>query len=137
MLIIVLFCPLLKYDGRYLIALNRVSVIIHPLSSFETVLEAIHPKVIILYEPSAESVRAIEVFQSMCPEKELIVYFLVYEESIEEERYISSLKRETDAFERLIHSKAEMVVPKTQEGKDAPAPQVGASLLHACCSRCD
>jgi DNA excision repair protein ERCC-4 len=38
------------------------------------------------------------------------VYFLMYADSIEEHRYIASLKREKQAFENLIHKKTHLAI---------------------------
>lgn len=33
------------------------------------------------------------------------VYFLLYKDSVEEQRYLSSIRKEKDAFEKLIREK--------------------------------
>jgi hypothetical protein len=46
----------------------------------------------------------------MRPGIPLLVYFLMYENSVEEQRYLSSLEKETLAFQQLIDAKARVVV---------------------------
>lgn len=73
------------------------------------------PAYIILLDPDVTIIRMIEAYQAdMCNGKEHTpvtkVFFLMYEESIEEHRYGESLKREKKSFEDLIMKKAGMVV---------------------------
>lgn len=39
-------------------------------------------------------------------DKRLPVYFFMYTESVEEQRYLASIRREKEAFEQLIRTKA-------------------------------
>ncbi len=51
-------------------------------------------------------VRQIEVYKASHRDQQVKVYFLMYEKSVDEQRYLSSISRESDAFERLIREKA-------------------------------
>ncbi|XP_075022143.1 DNA repair endonuclease XPF [Calonectris borealis] len=46
------------------------------------------------------------------------VYFLIYGGSTEEQRYLTALRKEKEAFEKLIREKASMVIPEEREGRD-------------------
>jgi len=46
------------------------------------------------------------VYKAENPGAPLRVYFLMYENSVEEQRYLSSLRKEKEAFEMLIREKA-------------------------------
>uniref|UniRef100_A0A672JUN2 DNA repair endonuclease XPF n=1 Tax=Sinocyclocheilus grahami TaxID=75366 RepID=A0A672JUN2_SINGR len=46
------------------------------------------------------------------------VYFLIYGGSTEEQRYLTVLSKEKQAFEYLIREKASMVVPEEREGRE-------------------
>jgi DNA excision repair protein ERCC-4 len=46
------------------------------------------------------------MYKASNPGMPLRVYFLTYENSVEEQRYLSSVRKEKEAFERLIHQKA-------------------------------
>lgn len=48
----------------------------------------------------------IEVYQAKHPEISVRVYFLVYDGSAEEQSYLTTLRREKEAFEMLIREKA-------------------------------
>ncbi|XP_034826985.1 DNA repair endonuclease XPF isoform X1 [Maniola hyperantus] len=82
-------------------------------------LEALRPEYIILYHSDVAAVRQIELFEvKKKPEEPTSkVYFLVHDKTIEEQSYLTSLRREKQAFEMLIQTKSVMVVPSYQDGK--------------------
>lgn len=97
------------------------NVVFHPLKSSEFALQqtllTLEPKYLILYDVNIATVREIEMYQATRAKEVLRVYFLVYEDSIDEQRYLTALRREKDAFEFLIREKSIMVVPDEQDGK--------------------
>jgi DNA excision repair protein ERCC-4 len=48
----------------------------------------------------------LKVFKGTNPEHPLRIYFLLYGKSIEEQRYLLSVKKEKEAFENLVREKA-------------------------------
>jgi len=80
----------------------------------------------VLYDPAPQLVRHVEVFQAGQPLRQVRVYFLMYDRSVEKQNYVNSLKREKDAFEKLIEHKGRMVVPEDQDGRGEELP---AALL--------
>lgn len=61
------------------------------------------PSHVIVCDLSVTLVRQIEVHQALHPAVKLLhVYYLMYIESSEEQRFLTTLRRERDAFERLI-----------------------------------
>eukprot|EP00794_Sanderia_malayensis_P007973 gene7973-8832_t len=71
---------------------------------------------------AADSLRSLRsqkqpVYKASNPECFLRVYFVIYTGSVEEQRYLTTLRKEKDAFEMLIKQKASMVVPEEREGK--------------------
>ncbi|XP_048262772.1 DNA repair endonuclease XPF isoform X2 [Bombus terrestris] len=75
------------------------------------------PTNIIMYVADMSAVRQIEVYQNNNPSIDLKVYFLIYESSVEEQEYLTSLRREKEAFHLLINAKTTMVIPEDQDGK--------------------
>lgn len=60
-----------------------------------SLLDEVEPSYIILYDPDTQFVREVEVYQARRgkgPGQTLQVYFIVYEESVEEQRYLTALK---------------------------------------------
>lgn len=104
------------------------NTIFHPLKSAEFALQqllhSVEPKYIILYDVNIATVREIEMYQATRAKEVLRVYFLMYEDSIDEQRYLTSLRREKDAFEFLIKEKSIMVVPEEQDGKGEYHPDL-------------
>src|SRR5690554_5938823 len=69
-------------------------------------LENIKPRFIVMYDPDPTFVRCIEVYKASNPGKQVRVYFTVYDNSVEEQLYLSALRREKDAFTKLIRHKS-------------------------------
>ncbi|KAF8925803.1 hypothetical protein BGZ58_000472 [Dissophora ornata] len=88
-------------------------VVVHSYNgeSDSRLLENIKPRFIIMYDPDPTFVRCIEVYKACNPGKQVRVYFTVYDNSVEEQLYLSSLRREKDAFTKLIRDKSTMVLP--------------------------
>ena len=83
-------------------------VVVHPYDGDmdEHVLEEVRPRYVIMYEPDAAFIRRIEVYRSSHDDRNVRVYFMYYGSSVEEQRYLSAVRREKDAFTRLIKEKA-------------------------------
>lgn len=93
-------------------------VLIHPLEGANRhLLRDLRPTYVIVYDADMKFTREIEMYKASNPGMPLRVYFLTYENSVEEQRYLSSVRKEKEAFERLIHQKATMTVIKGQDGK--------------------
>ncbi|CAN0368716.1 unnamed protein product, partial [Ectocarpus fasciculatus] len=73
----------------------------------------LEPKFVALYDPDAVFVRTLEAYQAGRPldRPPLVVYLMLYEQSVKEQRYLTSLDRETKAFKSLIEEKARMTIP--------------------------
>ena len=69
-------------------------------------LYEIKPKYIILYDNELKFVRELEIYKISNPLLELRIYFLIYTNSCEEQRYLTSIRCEKEAFELLIKQKA-------------------------------
>ncbi|XP_039751108.1 DNA repair endonuclease XPF [Pararge aegeria] len=82
-------------------------------------LEVLRPEYIILYHSDVSAVRQIEIFETNKKDDEpkSKVYFLIHDKTVEEQSYLTSLRREKQAFELLIQTKSVMVVPSYQDGK--------------------
>lgn len=91
-------------------------VIIHPFEGDmdEHVLEEVKPRYIIMYEPDAAFIRRVEVYRSSHNDRNVRVYFMYYGGSVEEQRYLSAVRKEKDAFTRLIKEKGVCDFPTTR-----------------------
>ncbi|XP_035261096.1 DNA repair endonuclease XPF [Anguilla anguilla] len=112
----------LPSDAYYGI-LKEPLTVIHPLQgctdpySLTRVLHEVEPSYVVLYDAELSFVRQLEIFKASRPGKQLRVYFLIYGGSTEEQRYLTTLRKEKEAFEHLIREKASMVVPEEREGR--------------------
>ncbi|XP_076856443.1 DNA repair endonuclease XPF [Brachyhypopomus gauderio] len=104
--------------------LKEPLTVIHPLKgcsdpySLTRVLQEVEPTFVVLYDAELGFVRQLEVYKASRPGKTLRVYFLIYGGSTEEQRYLTALCKEKQAFEHLIREKASMVVPEEREGRE-------------------
>lgn len=109
--------PLENMDDYYQLYDMHDLVVIHAYEGDqdEHVLEEVKPKYIIMYEPDASFIRRVEVYRSSHNDRNVRVYFLYYGSSVEEQRYLSGVRREKDAFTRLIKERASMSVVLTTD----------------------
>lgn len=87
-------------------------IVVHPYDGDmdEHVLEEVKPRYVIMYEPDAAFIRRIEVYRSSHTNRNVRVYFMYYGNSVEEQRYLSAVRREKDAFTKLIQERGSMAL---------------------------
>lgn len=111
--------------------------IIHPLhgttdcNGLSKTLHEVQPRYVILYDADMQFVRELEVYKASTPGKPLRVYFLMYTGSVEEQRYLTTLRKEKEAFEYLISEKSAMVIPEEREGKMEDDPNLARDTTPA------
>ncbi|GAP91846.2 putative DNA excision repair protein ERCC-4 [Rosellinia necatrix] len=89
----------------------------------EHVLEEIKPRYIIMYEPDASFIRRVEVYRSSHNDRNVRVYFMFYGGSVEEQRYLASVRREKDCFAKMIKERASMSIVMTVDAHGVEDPQ--------------
>lgn len=89
----------------------------------EHVLEEVKPRYVIMYEPDASFIRRVEVYRSSHKDRNVRVYFMYYGGSVEEQRYLATVRREKDAFTKLIKERASMSLVITTDPHGAEDPQ--------------
>ncbi|KIX10656.1 uncharacterized protein Z518_01740 [Rhinocladiella mackenziei CBS 650.93] len=97
-------------------------IVVHPYDGDQDdqLLEEIRPKYIIMYSPSADFIRRVEVYRSSHSDRSVRAYFMYYGGSVEEQRYLSAVRREKDAFTKLIRERGSMAVTLTDAGNVDP-----------------
>jgi len=114
-------------DSRQIKLLSSRIIIIHPLTgcsdrySLLRTLNEVEPRYVVLYDAQMQFIRQLEVFKASRPGIPLRVYFLIYTGSVEEQKYLTTLRKEKEAFETLIKDKGTMVVPEEREGRTGAA----------------
>ena len=95
-------------------------LVVHPYDGDmdEHVLEEVKPRYVIMYEPDAAFIRRVELYRSSHNDRNVRVYFMYYGGSVEEQRYLSAVRREKDAFTRLIREKG-VRCPANRDGTRA------------------
>ncbi|KIM71372.1 hypothetical protein PILCRDRAFT_830383 [Piloderma croceum F 1598] len=123
------------FDAHYGLLAPEQTVIIHAYSgdSDDQVLAEIQPNYIVMFEPNQDFVRRTEVYRSSNPGLGVRVYFMVYQLSCEEHKYLAGLRREKESFERLIKERGSMLLPIMEE-RTAGA-SVGDAIIKTISSR--
>jgi DNA excision repair protein ERCC-4 len=100
-------------------------VVIHAYDgdSDDHILEEVKPRYVIMYELDPAFIRRVEVYRSSHNDRNVKVYFMYYGGSVEEQRYFSSVRREKDAFSRLIKERANMSLTMTLDAHGIEDPQ--------------
>jgi DNA excision repair protein ERCC-4 len=104
--------PLDNMEDYYELFDMNSLIVIHPYEGDmdEHVLEETKPRYVIMYEPDAAFIRRIEVYRSSHTDRTVKVFFMYYGGSVEEQRYLSAVRREKDAFTRLIRERGNMAL---------------------------
>lgn len=74
----------------------------------EDTLREVRPDFIILYHSNVTATRQIELYNTRKDDSypSLMVFFLIHAQTTEEQAYLTSLRREKEAFELLIQTKS-------------------------------
>ena len=92
---------------------------VYPFMTNSDMLNTIKPRWIIMVGPDMAFIRRIEIYKAMYPEIPVKVFFMVYDQSVEEQMYLTLVRKEKESFERLINQKSHMVIPIDQDGRVA------------------
>lgn len=82
--------------------------------SLERTLNEIDPGYVILYHANVTAIRQIEVYEARkrrAAVNRLKVFFMVHAQTVEEQSYLTSLRREKQAFELIIDTKKVSIEP--------------------------
>ena len=104
-------------DESTLHALPSFQIIFHSSHDVNLMLYRFQPHYIVMFDPDLTLLRELEVYAAYHPQLPVTVYFCQYNDSVEQQRYLSSIKQEKEAFDTLIFQKAHMIVPSDVEGK--------------------
>ncbi|KAK4688167.1 DNA excision repair protein ERCC-4, partial [Tremellales sp. Uapishka_1] len=98
------------------------TVIIRPYGGEDDdiMLQELRPRFVVMYEPNMAFIRRLEVYKNCNPGLALRVYQMTYTNSFEEDRFLSTITREAEAFKKLIEDKQSMVIPIYNNNPRAP-----------------
>ncbi|KAG5719298.1 DNA repair protein rad16 [Termitomyces sp. T112] len=108
------------FDAHYGLIAPEQTILVRAYSddTDDRMLAEIQPKFIVMFEPNMEFIRRIEVYKSSHPGLAVRVYHMVYSNSCEEHKYLAGIRREKDAFERLIKERGSMLLPLFEVHRD-------------------
>ncbi|KAF2453405.1 hypothetical protein BDY21DRAFT_366959 [Lineolata rhizophorae] len=115
--------PLEDMDDYYKLYEMKDLVIVHPYDGDmdEHVLEEVRPRYVVMYEPEPAFIKRLEVYRSSHTGCSVKVYLMYYGASVEEQRLLSAIRREKDAFTKLIRERGAMAL--TLNSTAPPDPQ--------------
>ncbi|ORY29555.1 hypothetical protein BCR39DRAFT_532115 [Naematelia encephala] len=101
------------FDTDYGLLAPEDTVIIRPYGGEDDdiLLQELRPRFVVMYEPNLPFIRRLEVYKNCNPGLALRVYQMTYTNSFEEERFLSTMQREAEAFKKLIEDRQGMVIP--------------------------
>ncbi|KAJ2933241.1 hypothetical protein H1R20_g3808, partial [Candolleomyces eurysporus] len=107
-------------DDNYGLVVPSQTVVVRAYSddSDDRIFAELQPRFIVMYEPNMECIRRIEVYRSASPGMGVRVYHMVYGGSCEEHKYLASIRKEKESFERLIKERATMLMPIYEERRE-------------------
>ena len=76
--------------------------------SSDALLHELAPSYIIMYEPNLAFIRRVEIYQAINKEHPSKTYFMYYGTSVEEQKHLLTIKKEKEAFTKLIKEKANL-----------------------------
>ncbi|KAF9738275.1 hypothetical protein PMIN03_002017 [Paraphaeosphaeria minitans] len=116
------FDPLENMEDYYELFNINDLIVVHPYDGDldEHVLEETKPRYVIMYEPDSAFIRRIEVYRSSHTDRTVKVFFMYYGGSVEEQRYLSGVRREKDCFTRLIKERGNMAMTINPNANLAP-----------------
>lgn len=78
--------------------------------ALEHMLEQLQPHYVIMYNTNVTAIRQLEVFEARrrraSAAERMKIYFLIHARTVEEQSYLTSLRREKAAFELIINTKS-------------------------------
>ncbi|SCV03300.1 LAME_0H09318g1_1 [Lachancea meyersii CBS 8951] len=68
----------------------------------DLLLQEVMPSHIIMYEPDLSFIRRVEMYKALHKDLPLKIYFMYYGDSVEEQSHLAAIKKEKDAFTKMI-----------------------------------
>lgn len=72
----------------------------------DLVLQELMPSFIVMFEPDLSFIRRVEVHQANYKDNPAKTYFMYYSDSVEEQRHLTAIRKEKEAFTKLIREKS-------------------------------
>ncbi|TFY75345.1 hypothetical protein EWM64_g8667 [Hericium alpestre] len=100
-----------EFDNYYGLVPAEETVVVRAYSddTDDRMLSELQPRFIVMFEPSQDFIRRVEVYKNSNPGLGVRVYFMLYQTSCEEHKYLAGLRKEKDAFESLIKERGVML----------------------------
>ncbi|SCV03052.1 LAMI_0H05094g1_1 [Lachancea mirantina] len=74
----------------------------------DLLLQEIMPSYLIMYEPDLSFIRKVEIYKAVYKDLSPKVYFMYYGDSVEEQRHLTAIRKEKEAFTKLIREHSQL-----------------------------
>lgn len=74
----------------------------------DLLLQELMPSYIIMYEPDLSFIRRVEIYRAIHKDSPPKVYFMYYGDSVEEQGHLTAIRKEKEAFTKLIREKSQL-----------------------------
>jgi DNA excision repair protein ERCC-4 len=103
--------------GAVVICAMKADGVTRSSASLELMLRDVQPRHVILVDPELIAMRQLELYSYATPGPPLSLYLCNFRDSIQEQKFLTSIRLERQAFEALIRAKQMMAVPEDQDGR--------------------
>ncbi|KAL1679123.1 hypothetical protein EV122DRAFT_263999 [Schizophyllum commune] len=114
-----------EFDANYGLLAPQQTVVVRPYSddADDMMLAELQPKFIVMIEPNVDFFRRVELYRAANPGLGVRLYHMFYGNSSEEHKFLAGIRKEKNAFERLIRERGSMLLPifedtRQQQGDD-------------------
>lgn len=87
---------------------NQIIIQAYNERTNDALLQELAPSYIIMYEPNLAFIRRVEIYQAINKDNPAKTFFMYYGTSVEEEKHLLVIKKEKEAFTKLIREKANL-----------------------------
>jgi DNA excision repair protein ERCC-4 len=95
-------------DYEYFDRENQIIVAKYNHQSDNQLLQELMPSFIVMYDPDLSFIRRVEVYQAIHKNNPAKTYFMYYNDSVEEQNYLTTIRKEKEAFTKLIREKSKL-----------------------------
>ncbi|KAL1747983.1 hypothetical protein HDZ31DRAFT_79987 [Schizophyllum fasciatum] len=122
-----------EFDANYGILAPQQTVIVRPFSgdADDMMLAELQPKFIVMMEPNVDFFRRVELYRAANPGLGVRLYHMFYGNSSEEHKFLAGMRKEKNAFERLIKERGSMLLPIFEDTRQ----QTGDTIIKTISTR--
>ncbi|TRM61018.1 hypothetical protein BD626DRAFT_88683 [Schizophyllum amplum] len=122
-----------EFDANYGLLAPSQTVVVRPYAddADDMMLAELQPRFIIMIEPNVDFFRRVELYRCANPGLGVRMYHMFYGDSCEEHKFLAGIRKEKNAFERLIRERGNMLLPIFEDTRE----KAGDSIIKTISTR--